>query len=50
MIKNFRTLDSLEESFELYKQLMPSVIDIRGEAIEFDLGSYTHSAAKLQKK
>jgi len=42
MIKNFRTFNFLEESLELYKQLMPFVIDIRGKKIEFDLGSYTH--------
>jgi len=47
MIKNFRTFNSPEESFELYKQLMPFVIDIRGKKIEGEIDMVSAKKVKL---
>jgi hypothetical protein len=40
--KSIVSLNSVEEAFEKYSELMPAVNDVRAEKIRFDLGSYTH--------
>lgn len=35
-------VNALDEAFELYAELMPSMTDVRGEDVLFDLGGYTH--------
>jgi len=40
--KSIVPLNSVEEAFEKYSELMPAITDVRGERVNFDLGSYTH--------
>jgi hypothetical protein len=40
--KSIVPLNSVEEAFEKYCELIPAITDVRGERVNFDLGSYTH--------
>ena len=40
--KSIVPLNSVDEAFEKYCELMPDITDVRGERVNFDLGSYTH--------
>lgn len=40
--KSIIPLSSVQQAFKKYSELMPAVTDVRGEKIEFDLGSYAH--------
>ncbi|HID61325.1 MAG TPA: hypothetical protein EYP49_01060 [Anaerolineae bacterium] len=40
--KSVVSLNSVEEAFEKYSELMPAITDVRGGRVNFDLGSYTH--------
>lgn len=40
--KSIVPLNSIDEAFEKYSELMPDITDVRGERVNFDLGSYTH--------
>jgi hypothetical protein len=41
--KRIVPLNDIEEAFELFMALLvPSVIDVRGEEVSFDIGDYVH--------
>ena len=40
--KSIVPLNLVEEAFEKYSEFMPAITDVRGERVNFDLGSYTH--------
>jgi hypothetical protein len=40
--KSIVPFNLVEEAFEKHSEFMPAITDVRGERVNFDLGSYTH--------
>lgn len=42
-------LNTLDEAFDLYAELMPSVTDVRGQEVLFDWSSYAHFTRRRER-
>jgi len=43
------SLNPIGEALARYAELMPGVVDVRGETVYFDLGSYAHLTRKAER-